>query len=247
MSDAQNTNVAGERFTTTHWSVVLAAGETANPTAEVALEKLCRNYWYPLYAFARRSGHGEEKAKDLTQGFFARLLQEKYLRQAQRERGRFRTFLLTAFKHFAADEWDRETALKRGGGREILSFDDESAEKRYHLEAVDDVTPDKLFDRRWAFATLEEAARLLRKEYHDTGRGDLFDKLQAFLSGDLEDAGYSEAAAQLSMSENTLKSHVRRLRLRNREILREVIANTVASPDQIDEELRDLSAALVAV
>jgi RNA polymerase sigma-70 factor (ECF subfamily) len=247
MSDAQNTDVAGERFTTTHWSVVLAAGETANPTAEVALEKLGRNYWYPLYAFARRSGHGEEKAKDLTQGFFARLLQEKYLRQAQRERGKFRTFLLTAFKHFAADEWDRETALKRGGGREILSFDDETAEKRYHLEPVDEVTPDKLFDRRWAFATLQEAARLLRKEYHDTGRGDLFDKLQAFLSGDLEDAGYSEAAAQLSMSENTLKSHVRRLRLRNREILREVIANTVASPDQIDEELRDLSAALAAV
>jgi len=246
MSDAQNTDVAGERFTTTHWSVVLAAGETANPTAEVALEKLCRNYWYPLYAFARRSGHGEEKAKDLTQGFFARLLQEKYLRQAQRERGKFRTFLLTAFKHFAADEWDRETALKRGGGREILSFDDETAEKRYHLEPVDEVTPDKLFDRRWAFATLQEAARLLRKEYHDTGRGDLFDKLQAFLSGDLED-GYTEAAAQLSMSENTLKSHVRRLRLRNREILREVIANTVASPDQIDEELRDLSAALAAV
>jgi len=247
MSGAQNTNVAGERFTTTHWSVVLAAGETANPTAEVALEKLCRNYWYPLYAFARRSGQGEDKAKDLTQGFFARLLQEKYLRQAQRERGRFRTFLLTAFKHFAADEWDRETALKRGGGSEILSFDDETAEKRYHLEPVDEVTPDKLFDRRWAFATLEEAARLLRKEFQDTGRGELFDKLQEFLSGDLEDAGYSEAAAQLSMSENTLKSHVRRLRLRNREILREVIANTVASPDQIDEELRDLSAALAAV
>lgn len=112
---------------------------------------------------------------------------------------------------------------------------------------MDEVTPDKLFDRRWAFATLEEAARLLRKEYQDAGRGDLFDKLQAFLSGDLEDAGYSEAAAKLSMSENTLKSHVRRLRLRNREILREVIANTVASPDQIDEELRDLSAALAAV
>jgi len=247
MSDGQNTNSGGERFTTTHWSLVLAAGKTANPSAEVAMEKLCRSYWYPLYAFARRSGYGEEYAKDLTQGFFARLLQEKYLRQAQRERGRFRTFLLTAFKHFAADEWDRETALKRGGGREILSFDDETAEKRYHLEPVDEVTPDKLFDRRWAFATLEEAVRLLRKEYQDTGRGDLFDKLQAFLSGDLEDAGYSEAAAQLSMSENTLKSHVRRLRQRNREILREVIANTVASPDQIDEELRDLSAALAAV
>jgi DNA-directed RNA polymerase specialized sigma24 family protein len=247
MSDAQNTNVAGERFTTTHWSVVLAAGETANPTAEVALEKLCRNYWYPLYAFARRSGQSEENAKDLTQSFFARLLREKYVRQAQRERGRFRNFLLTYFKHFAADEWDRETALKRGGGCEILSFDAETAEKRYHLEPVDEVTPDKLFDRRWAFATLEEAARLLRKEYQDAGRGDLFDKLQAFLSGDLEDAGYSEAAAKLSMSENTLKSHVRRLRLRNREILREVIANTVASPDQIDEELRDLSAALAAV
>lgn len=247
MSDAQHTNVAGERFTTTHWSVVLAAGETANPTAEVAMEKLCRNYWYPLYAFARRSGQTEENAKDLTQSFFARLLREKYVRQAQRERGRFRNFLLTYFKHFAADEWDRETALKRGGGCEILSFDSETAEKRYHLEPVDEMTPDKLFDRRWAFATLDEAARLLRKEFQDAGRGDLFDKLQAFLSGDLEDAGYSEAAAQLSMSENTLKSHVRRLRLRNREILREVIANTVASPDQIDEELRDLSAALAAV
>ena len=245
MSDAQNTNVAGERFTTTHWSLVLAAGGNASPTAQAAMEKLCRNYWYPLYAHARRSGHDVESAKDLTQGFFARFLHKNYLRQAERERGKFRTFLLTAFKHFAADEWDRETALKRGGGREILSFDDESAEKRYNLEPVEEVTPDKLFDRRWAFATLDQAARLLRKEYQDTGRGDLFDKLQAFLSGDLENSGYSAAAAKLSMSENTLKSYIRRLRLRNREILREVIANTVASPDQIDEELRDLFAALV--
>jgi len=231
-------------FTTTHWSVVLAAGQTANSNAEAALGKLCRAYWYPLYAYVRRSGKDEETAKDLTQAFFARLLEKNYLTEAKREKGRFRNFLLGSLKHFLADEWDKAKALKRGGVQIILSLDDDTAEDRYQLEPVDDLSPDKLFDRRWALMTLEQANQRLRKEYQDTGKGELFDRLQDFLAGALEGSGYAEAAAQLGMTENTFKSHVRRLRLRNREIIREIIAETVASAEQVDEELRDLFAAL---
>ena len=233
-------------FTTTHWSIVLNAQDPASPQASEALEKLCRAYWYPLYAYVRRLGKDEHTAKDLTQAFFARLLEKNYLGQADRERGKFRSFLLGALKHFLADEWDKTQAQKRGGGRVILSLDDQTAEDRYLLEPADETTPDKLFDRRWALMTLEQAVGRLRKEYQDTGKGPLFEQLQDFLSGAQGDAGYAGAAARLGMSENTLKSYVRRLRLRNREILREVIANTVASPGQIDEELRDLFAALAA-
>jgi RNA polymerase sigma-70 factor (ECF subfamily) len=233
-------------FTTTHWSIVLNAQDPASPQAGEALERLCRSYWYPLYAYARRLGNDEHTAKDLTQAFFARLLEKNYLKQADRQRGKFRSFLLGALKHFLADEWDKTRARKRGGGRIILSLDDQTAEDRYHLEPADEMTPDKLYDRRWALLTLEEAVGRLRREYQDTGKGALFAQLQDFLSGALGDSGYAGAATRLGMAENTLKSYVRRLRLRNREILREVVANTVASASQIDEELRDLSAALAA-
>jgi RNA polymerase sigma-70 factor (ECF subfamily) len=232
-------------FTTTHWSVVLAAGQNANPAAEEALETLCRNYWYPLYAYVRRLGNDEETAKDLTQAFFARLLEKNYVGQADRQRGKFRSFLSGALKHFLADERDKAMAQKRGGGKTILSLDDDTAEDRYRAEPVDETSPDKLFDKRWALTTLEQATERLRKEYQDTGKGNLFDQLQDFLSGAVEGGtGYAGAAARLGMAENTLKSYVRRLRLRNREILRQVIADTVASPAQVDEELRDLFAAL---
>ena len=237
----------GERFTTTHWSVVLAAGHGTETAAQAALEKLCGAYWYPLYAYVRRSGRDEEAAKDLTQAFFARLLGNNFLGQADRRRGKFRSFLLGALKHFLADEWDKTQAQKRGGGQVILSLDDDTAEDRYRLEPVDETSPDKLFDRRWALTTLEEAARRLRQEYQETGKGELFGELQGFLAGAGEGSGYAEAAIRMGMSENTLKSYVRRLRLRNREILREVIADTVASAGQVDEELRELFAALAAV
>jgi DNA-directed RNA polymerase specialized sigma24 family protein len=237
----------GEWFTTTHWSVVLAAGQTANPTAGEALEKLCRAYWYPLYAYVRRLGHAEDTAKDLTQAFFARLLEKNYVGQADRQRGRFRSFLLGALKHFLADEWDKAQALKRGGGLTVLSLDDDTADERYRLEPADEASPDKLFDRRWALATLEQAAKRLRCEYHEAGKGELFDRLQDFLSGDLGGSSYSEGAALLGMTENTLKSHGHRLRQRNRELLRRVIADTVASCDQIEEELNDLFAAVASL
>jgi RNA polymerase sigma-70 factor (ECF subfamily) len=250
MTNAQDsaTTAAGQAawFTTTHWSIVLNAQNPASPQASEALEKLCCSYWYPLYAFVRRQGNDEYTAKDLTQAFFARLLEKNRLFQADRQRGKFRSFLLGALKHFLADEWDKTQAWKRGGGRIILSLDDQAAEDRYHLEPTDEMTPDRVFDRRWAMTTLDQAANRLRKEYQDTGKGALFDQLQEFLSGALEGVGYAAAAARLGMTENTLKSYVRRLRLRNREILREVIADTVASPSQIDEELRDLFAAVAA-
>jgi RNA polymerase sigma-70 factor (ECF subfamily) len=249
-AQASATTSAGQQaawFTTTHWSLVLNAQDPASPQASEALEKLCGSYWYPLYAYVRRLGKDEHTAKDLTQAFFARLLEKNYLKQADRQRGKFRSFLLGALKHFLADEWDKSQAQKRGGGRIILSFDEQTAEDRYLLEPADETTPDKLFDRRWALMTLEQAVGRLRKEYQDTGKGPLFEQLQDFLSGAQGDAGYAGAAARLGMTENTLKSYVRRLRLRNREILREVIADTVASPSQIDEELRDLSAVLAAV
>ena len=243
-SHSESQPAGGSRFTTTHWSVVLAAGDSASPAAQKALEALCGTYWYPLYAFVRRQGNDEETAKDLTQAFFARLLEKNYLAQVQREKGKFRSFLLGALKHFLADEWDKSRAQKRGGGDALLSLDDQAAEERYRLEPADQVSPDKLFDRRWALTILEQAAERLCREYHATGKGQLFDQLQTFLSGSLNGSTYAEAAPRLGMSENTLKSHVRRLRQRNREILRQVIADTVASASQIDEELRDLRAAL---
>ena len=221
-------------------------GTPPRPQASEALEKLCRSYWPPLYAYVRRLGNDEHTAKDLTQGFFAKLLEKNYLNQADRQRGKFRSFLLGALKHFLADEWDKSQAQKRGGGRVILSFDEQTAEDRYHLEPTDKMTPDKLFDRRWALMTLEQAVGRLRKEYQDTGKAALFGQLQDFLSGALGDSTYAGAAARLGMTESNLKSYVFRLRKRNREILREVIADTVALPSQIDEELRDLRAALAA-
>jgi RNA polymerase sigma-70 factor (ECF subfamily) len=233
-----------ETFTTTHWSVVLAAGQTANPAAQEALETLCRAYWYPLYAYVRRLGHDEDMAKDLTQAFFARVLEKNYVGRADRERGRFRSFLLTTLKRFLTDEWDKAQARKRGGGKTILSLDDDAAEDRYRQEPADEASPDKLFDRHWALDVMAQAADRLRREYHAAGKADLFDRLQEFLDGDLAGSSYAEAAARWGMTENTLKSHVRRLRLRNRELLRSVIADTVAAPGQIDEELDALRAAL---
>ena len=247
MADLSNTAISSapkEWFATTHWSVVLAAGTTAAPAAQEALEKLCRSYWYPLYAFVRRQGHGEEAAKDLTQAFFSRLLEKDYLGQVAREKGKFRSFLLGSLKHFLADEWDKSQAQKRGGGATPFSLDDESAEDRYHWEPVDEITPDKLFDRRWALTVMRQAADRLHEEYRASGKAKLFEQLRRFLEDSPTGLTYAAAAPHLGMTENTLKSHVHRLRQRNREILREVITDTVASPAQVDEELRDLFAAL---
>src|SRR6266571_5185734 len=157
-------------FATTHWSVVLAAGQTASPQAEEALEKLCRAYWYPLYAYVRRQGFSPEDAQDLTQEFFARFLQKKSFRRADRERGKFRTFLLTSLQHFLAHEWERARAQKRGGGQPLLPWDERSAESRYQLDATPDLAPDQVFDQRWALTLFQQALTRLHQEFAAEGK-----------------------------------------------------------------------------
>src|SRR5919198_2364318 len=162
------------QFATTHWSVVLAAGEKASPQAAEALEKLCRAYWYPLYAYVRRQGHDAHEAQDLTQAFFARLLEKEYVTRASRERGRFRSYLLTALNHFLVDDWKRANRQIRGGGRQILSLDEQTAEERYKHEPVDQMSAEKLYERRWAMTLLDQVLAQLEKEFSDLGNTALF-------------------------------------------------------------------------
>lgn len=227
-------------FATTHWTVVLAAGDAGSPQAEAALEELCRGYWYPLYAYARRAGQGIEAAEDLTQEFFARLLQKDYLRVADRRRGRFRWFLLTAFKCFLANEWDREKALKRGGGNRPLALDALTAEQRYQLEPADPLSADLVFERRWAITLLETARLRLRSEYSATGKGDRFELLEGSMPGERTEKTYAQIGAELGMSEGAVKTEVHRMKRRYAELMREEVARTVAVEAEIDLELRHL-------
>jgi RNA polymerase sigma-70 factor (ECF subfamily) len=227
-------------FTTTHWSVVLAARDTASPEADVALADLCRTYWYPLYAFVRRKGHNPHDAQDLTQAFFARLLEKNYVAQADRNRGRFRTFLLAALNHFLADEWDRTRRLKRGGGQEIISFDAASAEDRYRLEPVDQLDAAKLYERRWVTTLFDKVLARLEVEFREAGKGELFDGLKGSLLAEDTVASYAQLGAGLGLSEDAVKQAVRRMRGRYRELFREEIAQTVAGPDEVEDELKHL-------
>ena len=231
-------------FATTHWTAVLAAADEASPHAAEALEALCRTYWYPLYAFVRRKGHDAPEAEDLTQEFFARLLEKKYLEAAAPEKGKFRSFLLTAFKRFLANEWDRANRQKRGGGRELISLDETKAENCYRAEPADTMTPEKIFERSWALKLLEQVLNRLEREHVQAGKRELFEELQIFLTGEKSRSPYAEIAARLRMSEGTLKVTVHRLRRRYRELLRLEVAQTVASPAEIDGEIRHLFAAL---
>jgi RNA polymerase sigma-70 factor (ECF subfamily) len=226
------------QFATTHWSVVAAAG---GEHAE-ALETLCRAYWYPLYAYVRRRGFGPEQAQDLTQEFFARLLKQNYPAQADRAKGKFRSFLLLTLNHFLADEFDRANTLKRGGGRVFISLDQETAEGRYCREPAHELSPEKLFERRWAQSILENALRRLRDEY--AAEPGAYAVLKAFEPGEQPTLPYAEAAARLGITESALKSKVHRLRQRHRELVREVIAQTVCTVAEVDEELRHLIAVL---
>lgn len=174
----------GQWFTTTHWSVVLAAGLSDSPRTEEALERLCQTYWYPLYAYVRRQGHDDETAKDFTQSFFARFLEKNYIAQVQRERGKFRSFLLASLKHFLSDEWDKARAQKRGGGQKVLSLDDTTGEGRYRLEPVDTMDAEKLFERRWALTVLDQARHRLKEEFFQGGKSELYERLKVFESGD---------------------------------------------------------------
>jgi RNA polymerase sigma-70 factor (ECF subfamily) len=229
-----------EWFATTHWSVVLAAGHDSAPGAREALEKLCRTYWYPLYAYIRRRGYGEQDAQDLAQGFFARLVERNYLEAVGRQKGKFRSFLLAALNHFLSDEWDRARAEKRGGGQTFISLDDHTAEERYRQEPADELNPEKIYERRWALTLLEQVLRQLEAEFAATGKRQLFEQLKVFLLEDKGVGSYAESAARLEMTEGALRVAVHRLRQRYGELFHDEIAHTVARPDEIEEEVRHL-------
>src|SRR5262249_2996903 len=227
-------------FATTHWSVVLAAAHQPSPEAERALAALSSIYWYPLYAFARRRLGTIEDAQDLTQEFFARLLEKNSLRFADRQRGRFRSFLLASFKNFLAQERDRANAQKRGGGKSIVTLDFVSADRRYDLEPADRATPEAIYERHWALELLGQVFARLREEHKGKGKGELFQALKPILTGGEVALSYAQLGASLGMAEGAVKVAAHRLRKRYGELLRETIAETVSGPDEIDDELRQL-------
>lgn len=212
--------------------------------AQAALEQLCRTYWYPLYAYVRRRGQPPQDAQDLTQAFFARLLDRNWVADADRERGRFRTFLLTAMSRFLSDEWDKVRAQKRGGGVVHVPVQLDAAETRYGHEPQDNGTPEQYYERGWALALLDMVLRRLQAEYDGMGKGELFAGLNSSLVGDRESQPYTELAAQTGMSEGAVKVAAHRLRKRYRQLLREEIAQTIASTEDVDGELRHLFAVL---
>jgi len=232
------------RFVTTHWSVVLTAKEQDSSKAVEALERLCRTYWYPLYAFVRRRGYSAEDAEDLTQGYFAHLLTKDFLLGIGPQKGRFRTFLLKCLSHFLADVWDKRQAACRGGGQSPFSLDALGAESRYRREPTDCLTPEALYERRWANTLLEHVIERLRGEAVEAGNERLFEKLQDLLLGEHPKMTYKEVASALGTTEGAVKMAVSRLRQRFRVILREEIAHTVADSGDVDEEIRHLRAIL---
>ena len=233
----------GAVFATTHWSVVLAVG-VDSPQAGKALEQLCRAYWPPLYAYLRRDDHSEADAQDLVQGFFASLLARHSLEGLAPDRGKFRSFLLAALKHYLANESDRARALKRGGAVTLVSWEEEEAESTYHSAHADALVPDLAFEKSWALTLLNQVLALLRAEYSQAGKAALFDELQVYLTGDKGDAPYAETAARLHLREGALKMSIQRMRRRYGDLLRAEIAHTVSTPQEIDDEIRALFAAV---
>jgi DNA-directed RNA polymerase specialized sigma24 family protein len=231
-------------FETTSWIMVLAASADSGVASRDALARLCQIYWHPVYAFVRGRGHDRHQAEDLTQGFFAQLLEKNYLLDADRERGRFRSFLLTAVKHFLANEWDRSNALKRGGGQTAVPIDLVEVEGWYGPATVEAATPERLFERRWALSLLEHVIAKLRAEFDDAGRAEQFDTLVVFLNREAGADRYQAAAERLGMSYGAIRMAVHRLRRRYRELLRAEISSTVDTPDQIDDEIRFLLSTL---
>lgn len=232
------------RLKTTHWSVVIAAGRGPSPDSDRALATLCETYWYPLYAFVRRQGFDSEEAKDLTQSFFAKLLEKNYVGDADQQRGRFRSFLLTSLKHFLSNERDRANAKKRGGGRPTISLDFPQAEVRYRREPIEPKTPSMLFERRWAITLLDRVLQQLRDEYTLAGNGTLFEALKEHLTREKGSTPYREVAGSLGLSEGAVKVAVHRMRRRYRELLECEIAHTVSGSDDVEDEIRQLFTAL---
>lgn len=240
----QTEAIPAERFLPTHWTVVLAAGGRDSVAARDALEKLCRSYWPPIYAFIRRQGYNPHDAQDLTQGFFARILEKNCISSADRSKGRFRSFLLGTLKHFLANEWDRANAQKRGGGQVLIPIDVASAETSCGFEPADQSTADKVFERRWALTLLDQVLRRLRHEYVESGKQTLFEQLKHTLTEASQSVPYAQIAVRLNTTEGAIKVAVHRLRQRYRELLRAEIASTVAGPEEVDDEIRNLFAAL---
>jgi RNA polymerase sigma-70 factor (ECF subfamily) len=229
-----------EIFATTHWTVVLAAGQRHTAQADRALEELCRGYWFPLYAYVRRRGYSKEDAEDLTQAFFARFLEKNYLAGLDAERGRFRAFLLASLKHFLINDWKKSQRVKRGGGETILSLDWQSADTQFQVASTAEPSPDKAFDREWALALLGKVIAGLQAECEGEGRRSQFAELKIFLTAGKGAVSYAEVALRLDLDEAAVRVLVHRLRKRYRELLRAEIANTLADPAKVNEELRAL-------
>jgi len=244
MPHSKETGEFSAAFTTTQWGEVLDAQQTDPQRARAALENLCGRYWYPLYAFIRRRGHDPHDAEDLTQSFFAHLLAHDALNTVDRTRGLFRTFLLSSLVNFLNDQHDRKQALKRGGGRQIISWDALTAEELYQHEPAGMLTPEKLFERRWALTLIQQVLGRLRQEYQSGGKAELFGQLEACLTGGVGPGFYEEAGKRLGMTEGAVRVALHRLRRRLGELLRSEIAHTVSTPSQVDEEIRYLFAAM---
>jgi RNA polymerase sigma factor (sigma-70 family) len=245
-SDAGEAMPHSPAFVTTHWSVVLSAAGSDSATARQALAKLCQTYWYPLYAYVRRRGFSPPDAEDMTQEFFARFLEHGWVANADPEKGRFRSFLLSAMSHFLANEWDKARAQKRGGGATLLPLEFNTAETRYSREPADNVTPEQEFERHWALALLATVTRRLQADYEQDGKAELFEALHPCLIGDRSSQPYAELGRRLALTEGAVKAAVHRLRQRYRQLLREEIAQTVAEPGGVEDELRHLVAVLAA-
>jgi len=233
------TDLKRDIFVTTRWTMVLRAARSDTTRARAALEDLCQAYWYPLYAYTRRRGYSPQDAEDLTQGFFTRILRLNSLAQVEQVQGKFRAFLLASMNHFMSDEWDRSSAQKRAAQRTV-SLDAEMAENRYRSEPMDTLTPERVFERRWAVTLLENVVQRLHKEYEASGQGTLFMETRFAITGDKNAVPYKELASGLGMTEEALRVAVHRLRQRYRRALHEEIAQTVADESEVEEELNCL-------
>lgn len=238
MSSSEPLAAASPLFVTTRWSVVLAARDKSSPASAEALEAICRAYWYPLYALVRRQGHSPHDAQDLTQEFFARLLQKDYLQAADREKGRLRTFLHVALKRFLANEWDRLRAQKRGGGVAPVSFDTDFAEELYLQHGPEALSAERIYERQWAMTLLEQALGRLRAEYQTARKETEFDQLKGTLTAERGAIPYAELATQLNINEDAARVAVHRVRKRFRDLFRATIADTVDNPEEVDDEVR---------
>jgi len=231
-------------FVTTRWTDVFRAGDTSTVGADTALARLCQGYWYPLYAFVRRQGRSPEESEDLTQEFFARMIEKRWVSDADPARGRFRSFLLTALKRFLANEWHRARTQKRGGDQTFLTLDRDTAEARFQQEPADENTPDKAYDRAWALSLLAAVLDKLSEEQQHAGQAALFEVLKPCLAGMGTEQPYDQIAARLGMTEGAIKTSVHRLRRRYRDLLRQEIAGTLEQDSEVEAEMRHLMQAL---